>query len=80
MFHISPPKEFQRPEIRLTVDTPEDLYVARSIYDALGKKQKLISLKNIILFLDKNPELTKINSGVPLDVSRIWIDDDPLKK
>jgi|SaaInlV_135m_DNA_2_1039731.scaffolds.fasta_scaffold11797_1 N,N'-diacetyllegionaminate synthase len=80
IFHISPPKEFQRPEIRLTVDTPEDLYVARSIYDALGKKQKLISLKNIILFLDKNPELTKINSGVPLDVSRIWIDDDPLKK
>lgn len=80
IFHISPPKEFQRPEIRLTVDTPEDLYVARSIYDSLGKKQKLISLKTVIKFLDENPELAKINSGVPLDVSRIWIDNDPLKK
>lgn len=80
IFHISPPKEFQRPEIRLTVDTPEDLYVARSIYHSLGKKQKLISLKTIIKFLDDNPELAKINSGIPLGVSRIWIDDDPLKK
>lgn len=80
IYHMNPPKELQRPEMRLTVDTPEDLYVARKIYDALGKNRKPISLKTIIKFLDKNPELAKVNSKVPLEVSRIWIDNDPLKK
>lgn len=80
IYHISPTKELQRPEIRLTVDTPEDLYVARAIYDGLDKKGKLTPLKDVIRFLDKNPELSTINSKVPLQVSRIWIKNDPLKK
>lgn len=80
IYHASPPKELQRPEIRLTVDTPEDLYVARAIYDGLGKKGKIIPLKDVIRFLDKNPNLAGINSKVPLQVSRIWIENDPLRK
>lgn len=80
IYHISPQKDLQRPEIRLTVDTPEDLYVARAIYDSLGKTGKLIPLRDVVRFLDKNPELASINSKVPLQVSRIWIENDPLKK
>ena len=78
--HFSPVQQLQRPEIRLTVDTPEDLYVCRTIFEFLGDHKKLIPLKKIIQFLDKNLSLAKINSQVPLDVSRIWIDNDPLKK
>lgn len=79
IFHMMPPKELQKPELRVTVDTPEDLYVARTIYEKLGK-HKLIPLGRIIKFLDQNPGIAKMNSSVPLGVSRIWIKDDPLKK
>lgn len=80
IFHATPPKQLQRPEIRVTVDTPEDLVVARKIYEKLGKRQTPISLKNVIEFLDNNPQIKDYNSNVPLGVSRIWIKDDPLKK
>lgn len=67
-----PEKALQRPELRLTVDTPEDLMVARIINDHIGKDGKPISLKKIIKFLDANPKVTTINSGMPIGVSRIW--------
>ena len=61
-----------RSDIRLTVDTPEDLIISRLIYKKISSNKKIISLKNIIKFLDKNPEVMKINAKVPLGVSRIW--------
>jgi spore coat polysaccharide biosynthesis protein SpsF (cytidylyltransferase family) len=61
-----------RPDIRLTVDTPEDLIITRLISKKLGNTKKIISLDKIIEFIDKNPEILKINSSVPLGVSRIW--------
>ena len=77
--HFMPPKELQRQELRLTVDTPEDLTVARLVYKSLGRNGKAIPLKKIIRFLDNNHEITKINSKTPLGASRIWIPDDPLR-
>lgn len=67
-----PPKNLQYPNLRLTVDTPEDLLVARMIYDALGKKGKPIKLEKIINFLHDHPEIINVNSSVPLGVTRIW--------
>ena len=67
-----PPKKIMRPDIRLTVDTPEDLIISRLIYKKLSNTKKIISLQKIIEFLDKNPEILKINSSVHLGVSRIW--------
>ena len=61
-----------RPDIRLTVDTPEDLIISRLIYKKLGNTKKIITLQKIIEFIDENPEILKINSSVPLGVSRIW--------
>ncbi len=69
---ISPKKDIQRPEIRLTVDSPQDLWVARLIYSSLGKHTFPIKLNKIIKFLDKNPKIKKINSDIPIGVSRIW--------
>ena len=67
-----PPKKIMRPDIRLTVDTPEDLIISRLIYKEFVNAKKIISLEKIIEFIDKNPEILKINSSVPLGVSRIW--------
>lgn len=58
-------KTIQRPDIRLTVDTPQDLLVARMIYDKLGNKGKPIPLKNIIKFMDMHPKIKKINAKIP---------------
>lgn len=69
-FH--PPKNLQFPNLRLTVDTPEDLLVARMIYKALGKNGKPIKLEKIINFLHSHPEIIDINSTIPLGVTRIW--------
>ncbi len=70
--HFTPENSLQRPEIRLTVDSPQDLWVVRIIHEELGKGKKLISLKQIIKFLDDNPQIKKINSDIPIGQSRIW--------
>ena len=63
--HIfKPKKKLQRSEIRLTVDTPQDLILVRKIYDSIIKTKKHIQLEKIIEFLDKNPDLLKINSNL----------------
>ena len=69
---FQPPKKIRKPNLRLTVDTPEDLLVARKIYEKLGKGDKPIPLKNVIEFLEKNPEVIDINSHIPIGVTRIW--------
>lgn len=69
---VLPSKDVQRPEIRLTVDSPQDLWVARLIYSSLGKNKFPFNLNKIIKFLDKNPSIKKINSDIPIGVSRIW--------
>ena len=63
-------KYIQRPEFRLTVDTPQDLLVARIIYNSFKKKKKLILLKDIIRYLDKNKEISKINSNLKAEFHR----------
>ena len=61
---LKPDPQLERPDIRITVDTPQDLWVAQKIYLKLGRKGKPIQLKKIIKFLDSNPEIKKINSNL----------------
>jgi len=61
---FEPEKILQRSEIRLTVDTPQDLILVREIFNSLVKTKKPIQLKKIIKFLDKNPKLLEINSSM----------------
>jgi len=46
--------------------------VAGIVHNDVGKRDKPIHLSKILKLLDNNPEITKINSGIPLGVARIW--------
>jgi len=70
--NTKPPKELQRPDLRLTVDHPEDLIVARMIYNSIGKNGEPIPMKQIINFLDEHPEITKINSHIVPGKAKLW--------
>ncbi len=68
---IELPKDLLRPEYRLTVDNPEDLILCKKIYNKLKKYSPNIPLKKIINFLDKNPQIAKVNIQYPR-MTRIW--------
>ena len=52
---------YKRPEIRMTLDYPDDFKFFRTIVEALGKTKKYFDLKDIIQYLDENPEVIRIN-------------------
>ncbi|MCB0056670.1 MAG: N-acetylneuraminate synthase family protein [Caldilineaceae bacterium] len=60
---VAAPLEIERPDIRLTVDTPQDLIVVRAIWDALQNDNELIRMADIVEFLDAHPEIRQINTG-----------------
>jgi len=64
------PKILRKPKIRLTVDTPQDLWLARIIHEFLGSKNIPIPLKKIIKFLDDHPKFKKINSDLKIKYKR----------
>ena len=57
---VESPKIFQRYDLRLTVDNPEDLVVCRHIYQALSQHAPRIPLHEIVEFLDRNPDLIRL--------------------
>ncbi len=59
---IEPPENLRRPEIRLTLDTEDDLAFLRAIYD--GLRGVPYGLSEIITFLDANPHLLELNRHV----------------
>ena len=60
---IDLPSELVR-DYRLTLDYPEDLELFNKITTALNDKGEDVNLKNIIKYLDENPDDLKINSGL----------------
>lgn len=50
----------QRKDLRLTVDNPEDLVICRKIYNNFSTNSPKINVEDIILFLDKNPDLKSL--------------------
>ena len=60
--------KLNRPELRLTLDYKEDYELIRNIYSNVPLK-KVLNLYNVIDYLDKNPEIVKINQNcVQLDL------------
>lgn len=49
---------------RWTLDTPEDWELIQEIYSALYKKNPLFSWQDVLLFLNNNPDLLKINNFI----------------
>jgi len=54
----------RRPDIRLTVDTQEDLNLVREVYGRLYTQNPGFTLKDIIELFEREPELLAINGQV----------------
>ena len=54
---IEPPADVRRPELRLTIDYPEDLVLCRAVYRAFKTRAPRIPLREIVVFVDAHPEL-----------------------
>ena len=52
-----------QPDLRLTVDYPEDLKVISRIYSSLYAANPTFSTADIITFLDDNPQIRALNSA-----------------
>jgi len=59
---IPAPEKLRHPEMRLTVDTPHDLILVRTLWQALHKENHLIAMEEIVQFLLDHPEIAAINS------------------
>jgi len=56
--------KIRRPDIRITVDTPEDLKFIRNIYSNLYKKNEIFYIEDVINLLNQKPELMEINKMI----------------
>lgn len=54
-------EKLRRPEIRLTLDYKEDFDLIQEIFTGLSKHSKDFTIYEIVDFLNKNPNLVKIN-------------------
>jgi len=57
---LNVPEIFKRPEIRMTMDYEDDFRFFKTIIEHFGEKQDF-SLRDIVAFLDRNPDVIKIN-------------------
>ena len=73
---IEAPGPLKDPELRLTLDTAEDLELIQLVFDALYPKNPLFSLADILSLLGDHPDWRNINSNVPhRQVSRAAVQD-----
>jgi spore coat polysaccharide biosynthesis protein SpsF len=56
------PEGLYRPEYRLTVDEPEDVRLMQAVFDRLAAPGRLVTTRDAIALLDREPELARINS------------------
>lgn len=57
-------KGLRQPDLRLTVDTPEDFELMKEIYSALHEEDSVFPLKDVVRLLAQNPSLLELNAGV----------------
>jgi len=62
--YMQVPAELRHPEIRMTLDYPEDYEFSKAIFDRLYSPGEVFSLRDIISMLISNPELIDINRNV----------------
>lgn len=51
-------------DLRLTVDTEEDLQLIRQLFDVLGLGSRVASYREIVSYLRAYPELIRMNEGI----------------
>lgn len=62
LLSVEPEEHQRRPELRLTLDTAQDLQLIRAIYDHFWPRQ--FALDDVLAFLDEEPELATVNRDV----------------
>ncbi len=73
--------ELYWPDLRLTVDTPEDFELVTQIFNGLYHPNEVFSLHSIVRFLKEHPQLLAINSnvqqkpGIPIQLKPMDPDD-----
>jgi spore coat polysaccharide biosynthesis protein SpsF len=61
--------EMRWPELRLTLDTPEDYQLISAVFDEFYAKNPDFSAQEVVHFLKQHPELVAINSSVKQKVA-----------
>lgn len=56
------PEGLYRPEYRLTVDEKEDVELMQKIFERLAAPGKIVSTREALALLDREPELARINA------------------
>jgi|TARA_B100001964_G_scaffold237652_1_gene301596 spore coat polysaccharide biosynthesis protein SpsF len=62
--YLTAPVGFKDVDIRLTIDTPEDLFFIRELYRQLKKRGENFNLASVIKYVKEYPEIKKINSHI----------------
>lgn len=62
ILRVSGPPDLNRKDLRLTVDNPEDLVLARAVYQTFADKAPRIPVADIVRFLDANPNLIALTA------------------
>ncbi|MFH1171411.1 MAG: glycosyltransferase family protein [bacterium] len=58
------PEEYRFPQFRLTLDTPLDYQLLRTLYERFYREGELISVPELLAWLQEHPEIAGINQHV----------------
>jgi spore coat polysaccharide biosynthesis protein SpsF len=64
LLNVEPERRHEHPELRVTLDTEEDLALIRAVYEALYPRDPAFGLDDVLDFIDRDPALARINAGV----------------
>ncbi len=64
LLNVNAKPPLDRPDLRLTVDTPEDFRLIREIYTLLYRPGVIIDMRDVIRLLDERPDLADINAHI----------------
>ncbi len=79
VFDVEIPDELVRRDYRLTIDYPEDLIFFEKIYNHFGLDTYKTRIRDIIDFLDHNPEIVNINKHLKQSYQKRWENQSKIK-
>jgi spore coat polysaccharide biosynthesis protein SpsF len=62
--NVPAPPALARPDLALTLDTPEDYRLIGAVFEALYPKNPAFALADVLAFLDRRPEIAAMNAHV----------------
>ena len=62
--YLKAEEEVNHPEIRMTLDYPEDYQFFTEVFERLNQSEKIFTLKEILTLLRNNPHIIDMNKGV----------------